>query len=330
MHRRLAAATHQWDESERDPSFLLRGSNLAQFETWAGESLVALTDVERAYVAESTEAGRQERLRERRQNRRLKASRRRRPPASGRDRRGDRRAAPAPVGEARGDRRSRPAAWRPSVIEPRIDRSMLLAREAVNVDGSTQPQGALLSTLLRSPAAIGTFPFPIEARPLVAAVTPDGRTLAVTDNQEEMRFFDTRTHREVHAPLKPAGGFDILGYSRDGSQLFTVGGGGQFGGLEFLDARTMKVLHQTRSAPPDRGAHDADRSARAGTRRRDLLPRLGAAHAGWSRWPSISRALGCSKRQAHHHTARVERHHRPGRRARRTQRDRDGQPDHDP
>ena len=91
---------------------------------------------------------------------------------------------------------------------------MLLAREAVNLDGSTQTKGALLSTLLRSPAAIGTFPFPIEARPLAAAVTPDGRTLAVTDNQQAIRFFDTRTHQEVHAPLKPAGGFDILGYSQ--------------------------------------------------------------------------------------------------------------------
>lgn len=246
MHRRLAAATNEWDESERDASFLMRGSNLAQFETWAEESLVALTAAEREYVAASAEASTQERLREQRQNRRLKAL------LGGAvvllllaiaagivallQRQSAKHEATVALARQLGAQ---------SVIEPRIDRSMLLAREAINLDGSTQTQGALLSTLLRSPAAIGTFSFPIEARPLAATATPDGRTLAVTDNQEEMRFFDTRTHKEVHAPLKPAGGFDILGYSSDGSQLFTSGGAaGKLPGLEFLDARTRKVLHR--------------------------------------------------------------------------------------
>src|SRR5262249_35358949 len=130
MHRRLAAATREWDESERDPSFLLRGSNLAQFETWAGDSVVALTDVEREYVAASAEAGRQERLRERRQNRRLKtllvgavvlllAA-----VAAGIVALLQRQSAKheATVALAR-------QLGAESVIEPRIDRSMLLARE---------------------------------------------------------------------------------------------------------------------------------------------------------------------------------------------------------
>src|SRR5205823_13490420 len=41
--------------------------------------------------------------------------------------------------------------------EPRLDVAELLAREAVALDRSPQTEGTLLQTLLRSPAAVGTF-----------------------------------------------------------------------------------------------------------------------------------------------------------------------------
>ena len=44
--------------------------------------------------------------------------------------------------------------------EPRLDVAELLAREAVALDRSPQTEGTLLSTLLRSPAVIGTFSLP--------------------------------------------------------------------------------------------------------------------------------------------------------------------------
>ena len=245
QHRRLAAAAREWDDSDRDSSFLLRGGHLAQFESWAADSRVALTGVEREFVDTSVAESRRELLRERRQNRRLKIL------LAGAgallalavaagivallQRQSAKHEATLALARQLGAQ---------SVIEPRIDRSMLLAREAVNLDGSTQTQGALLSTLLRSPAAIGTFPFPIEARPLTAAVNPDGRTLAVTDNQQAIRFFDTRSHHEVRAPLKLAGAFSILNYFSDGSHLITAGGEAQFASLEILDARTLKPVHR--------------------------------------------------------------------------------------
>ena len=52
-HRRLSVRATEWDESSRDPSFLLRGSNLAQFEAWAAHSNLAQTELERAFLRAS-------------------------------------------------------------------------------------------------------------------------------------------------------------------------------------------------------------------------------------------------------------------------------------
>ena len=59
-----------------------------------------------------------------------------------------------------------------AVIEPRIDLAMLLAHEAVNLDRSQQTESTLLTTLLRSPAAIASFELPIGVRPLSAHPQP--------------------------------------------------------------------------------------------------------------------------------------------------------------
>ena len=50
MHRRLAAATAEWEEAARDASFVLRGDRLARVEAWAGTSELALTHAERAFL----------------------------------------------------------------------------------------------------------------------------------------------------------------------------------------------------------------------------------------------------------------------------------------
>jgi WD40 repeat protein len=49
-HRRLAAGARDWTVSGRDPSFVLRGTHLARFETWAASSGLALTADERDYL----------------------------------------------------------------------------------------------------------------------------------------------------------------------------------------------------------------------------------------------------------------------------------------
>ncbi|MCI0633149.1 MAG: protein kinase [Actinobacteria bacterium] len=82
--RRLADAARDWERNGREPSFLLRGSRLDQFESWAEGSDLAVGRTERAYLHTSVidrqeereaEAARGERERavERRSGRRLRA-----------------------------------------------------------------------------------------------------------------------------------------------------------------------------------------------------------------------------------------------------------------
>jgi WD40 repeat protein/DNA-binding SARP family transcriptional activator len=63
-HLRLAAAAAAWDGSGRDASFLLRGTQLAGFETWAASSGLAQTDLERAFLRTSLQEREAERLAE--------------------------------------------------------------------------------------------------------------------------------------------------------------------------------------------------------------------------------------------------------------------------
>ncbi|HLA92193.1 MAG TPA: BTAD domain-containing putative transcriptional regulator [Actinomycetota bacterium] len=75
--RRLAAAVAEWEAAERDPSYLLRGARLDQVHGWVDTTTLALSDADRAYVAEGVEVQRAvteaERALERRSVRRLRS-----------------------------------------------------------------------------------------------------------------------------------------------------------------------------------------------------------------------------------------------------------------
>jgi WD40 repeat protein/class 3 adenylate cyclase len=198
LHRRLAAAAREWEEADREPSFLLRGSNLAQFELLARGTTIALTELEREFVEASTAANELELARQRRQNQRLRAL------LAG--------AvallvlaliagALALVSRSNAQHEAKVALGRQlgaeAVSEPRIDLAMLLARESLNLDRSPQTEGTLLATLLRSPTVIGTFTVPIEDRPQNVEASPEGRTIAAVTNNDTMLIYDTRTHRQI-------------------------------------------------------------------------------------------------------------------------------------
>jgi WD40 repeat protein/DNA-binding SARP family transcriptional activator len=51
LHRRLVEAVEQWEEAKRDPEYLPGEGRLAQFETWAGSTDLALTASERELLA---------------------------------------------------------------------------------------------------------------------------------------------------------------------------------------------------------------------------------------------------------------------------------------
>ncbi|MGH3054030.1 MAG: hypothetical protein ACRDL7_03515, partial [Gaiellaceae bacterium] len=150
LHRRLAAAAREWEDAGREPSYLLRGSNLAQFELLAGESTIALTQLEREFVEASTAANELELARQRRQNRRLRTLL---AGAVGLLVLAVAAGAVALVSRSHAQHEAQVALGRQlgaeAVSTPRIDLAMLLATEAVKLDNSRQTQGTLLSTLLR-------------------------------------------------------------------------------------------------------------------------------------------------------------------------------------
>jgi WD40 repeat protein/DNA-binding SARP family transcriptional activator len=224
MHRRLAVATTEWAGADRDPSFLLRGAHLAQFEDWATTSRIALTVPEREYVdaslgardalriAELAEAQRQ-----RRTNRRLRGL------LAGVvvflalalvagnvavvQRGRARRSALVALAQSIGSR---------GVIEPRLDRGLLLAREAVNLDVSEQTRSSLLATVLRAPAAVGVFyGGDTGRRPLSIALSPDGASLAVGNNVRDLKLYSTDSFT-LRATI-PEGAVGPTVFSPDGS-----------------------------------------------------------------------------------------------------------------
>jgi WD40 repeat protein/DNA-binding SARP family transcriptional activator len=73
LHRRLGIAAGEWDDADRDGSFLLRGSQLARFESWAEASVLSRTELEDAFLQASLADRQRERDRERRSVVRLRA-----------------------------------------------------------------------------------------------------------------------------------------------------------------------------------------------------------------------------------------------------------------
>ena len=251
LQRRLAGGAREWEESNRDQSFLLRGGQLAQFDALADKPRIALTDLERDFVTASREAARQGLLRQQRENRRLRTLL----GVAGvllaisvvavivalLQRSSAKHEAIVALARELGAK---------AVVEPRLDRAMLLADEAVNLDRSRETQGTLLSTLLRSPAAISTFSSPITDRPQAVTLSPDGRTLVVVENTGLGRLYDTRTRRERRPPL--ANLVDLrAAFSNDGKYLLIPRRPSSASSPPAVDVLDGRALHHLRFLPVD-------------------------------------------------------------------------------
>jgi WD40 repeat protein/class 3 adenylate cyclase len=210
LREHLIQAARRWEASQRDAGELYRGARLAMTLDWASTRADELNDSERGFLAESRSDADREAERQQRSNRRLRAL------LAGLSivllcavaagvialvqRSSARHEATVALGRQLGAE---------AVSEPRIDRAMLLARESLSLDRSSQTAGTLLATLLRSPALIGKFTVPITDRPLAVAVAPDGNSIAVGTNTPAIRFYDTRTHRQISTTTK-LGGFPLV------------------------------------------------------------------------------------------------------------------------
>src|SRR5215471_1884488 len=223
LHAHLTAAARDWDERGRDAADVYRGARLAAALEWRAGHEPELTQAERAFLnASRAVAGR--------------AQRRLRTVAAavaalvlvaivG--------SVVALINQQSARNHARVALARQleaqAVNDPQLDRAMLLAREAVNLDPSPQAEGTLLATLQRDPAVVGTFALPAGAAPQLA-VSPDGRTLAVSHflankygltnaSLGDIRFYDPRTRALQRAPLPHFGGAEPPVYSSDGRLL---------------------------------------------------------------------------------------------------------------
>ena len=133
---------------------------------------------------------------------------------------------------------------------PTLDRSLLLAREGVNLDDSLVTHGNLLASLLRAPAALAVLHAGGD-RTLDEALSPDGRMLAVRGDDGRVVFFDTTTLRRIGTPFPGSnligltGGLarpiQALAFSPDGRTLAVGSNGFNGAHVAVVDARTHKA-----------------------------------------------------------------------------------------
>ena len=247
LHAHLAAAAREWNGRGRDEADLYRGPRLSSALEWTAAHDAELNTVEREFVDESRVVGEREVAAERRRNRRLKsllmgvATLLLLAIAAG---------IVAAVARSRSKHEAGVAVARElgaeAVSAPRIDQAMLLAGEAVRLNRSMQTEGTLLATLLRSPEVLGTITSAILSRPQKIAISPDGRTLAVSDNLSTVRFYDTRNLR-VRRVAQHLGYTGAVAYYPDGTKLAAFGGPEP--GIDIVDSRTFRRVRTLRLSP---------------------------------------------------------------------------------
>jgi WD40 repeat protein len=242
LHRHITEAATEWDAAGRDQGELYRGARLAAALEWSADHALDLNEVEREFVTESREVTEHETQRARRTNRRLRAL-----------------LAGVAVllaaalaggifaviqrGEAR-DAETAQLAQRlgaQALVEEDLDRSLLLARQAVAIDDSPQTRSYLLSDLLRAPAVTGVMHGESDILHGIA-VSPDGRTLAVADLDAGLLFFDARTYERIGEPLPVRGEAESVAYSPDGETVAVASGRR----IRLIDARTRANLAAAR------------------------------------------------------------------------------------
>jgi WD40 repeat protein/DNA-binding SARP family transcriptional activator len=245
LHRQIGDAARAWDADARDSGALYRAARLSGALDWRSSHEEQLNATERAFLDASRAA-------HERANRRL-------------------RTVLAGVSlllvaaviagvvalDQRANARSKERTAAAQALDvqaltaPALDRSLLLARQAVSLTDSPDTRSNLLAALLRSPAAIGVLRG--DGDPLLSlALSPDGRTLAVAENDGAVRFFDAATRRPVGRPYDigkkriPEIGYSPdseLAYSPDGTLLAAADASYPIGGfIDLLDARTHRRI----------------------------------------------------------------------------------------
>ncbi len=243
LRRHITQAATEWDATGRDEGELYRGARLAAALDWTSDHALDVNELERAFVTESREAAEKETKRVGRVNRRLRGL------LAGV-------AILLAVAVAggtfaviqRGEARDAEAAQlvqrlgAQALVEEDLDRSLLLARQAVAIADSPQTRGYLLAALRRSPAAIGIMHGDGEVLREIT-ISPDGKTLAVLSGSGGVLQFDadTKTQRGELLAHGDGAGQASLAYSPDGRMLAI----GSDHVLRLVDAGTREQVAET-------------------------------------------------------------------------------------
>jgi WD40 repeat protein/DNA-binding SARP family transcriptional activator len=252
LHRHLIGAAREWEQSGRDPGELYRGARLTGALDWARDHHGDLNQLEREFL----DAGRAAAEREvadarRRAEREAHTSRRLRGLLAGLAvvlvlaliagglalflrGRAERQTLVAESGRL----------GALALTEDQLDRSLLLARQAVALDDSLESRSDLLATLLRSPAATAIMSPRLDGiTPL--GLSPDGRLLAMGDFNGRMAIFDVRSRRPIPGNFRAGKSVNDLEFSPDGSLLAVATGGGL---VQLWDVRSATPRHELRTA----------------------------------------------------------------------------------
>jgi WD40 repeat protein/class 3 adenylate cyclase len=246
LRQHLTQAARAWDASGRESSELYRGVRLTAALDWAADHAGDLNELEREFLAASRQAAEADALAQRRTNRRLRSllsgvalllvlaliagglalAQRSSARSSARHAREQ---ATNALAQSLGAQ---------AVAQPRIDLAMLLAREAVALHPSLQTRIDLFTTLMRVPSALRSYHWNADRNGGVA-LSPDGKTLAIVDNNSNWIWRDTATGREIRQNRD-----NLLGFAPDG----TIVDGGAHSSVVLRDPRTYRVV-RTLAAP---------------------------------------------------------------------------------
>jgi WD40 repeat protein/class 3 adenylate cyclase len=237
----ITQTARQWGAAENDASELYRGARLSAALDWSAEHAAELNNKERDFLAASRQASDRETDRQRRVNRRLRGllvgvatllivalvagslalvQRSR-----------AQRAATVSLANTLGA---------DGINQPRLDRGLLLAREAMNLQVSDQTKSNLLWTVLRNPQQVGAIYFgDTGKRPQHIALSPDGKILAVSFNENDMGFYDASTLKQLALVPNSGGPLAPLAFANR-SPLFATFGN-EHGDVRLIDTRTFAV-----------------------------------------------------------------------------------------
>jgi DNA-binding SARP family transcriptional activator/WD40 repeat protein len=245
VHRRLSESARAWSDGGRDRGDLYRGARLASALEWWADHAPELNATEEEFLAAGRAAA-------------DRARRRLRLAFAGAvallvlvtgavvvalDQRG-RAQEQARLAEAQ-------ALGARAQSEPRLDRSLLLARQAVALDDAPAGRDSLLDVLRRSPAAIGVMQQ--DGGVTTLALHPDGRTLALGDDDGTVMLLDTVTRRQIGRPhqttLMDGARVTSLAFSPDGTRLASAAWepGGAI--IDLYDGHTGSRVRQVAHLP---------------------------------------------------------------------------------